>query len=312
MVYSHFNGRLVHEDRGGVERGYVPDPLGSTVALVDESGAVQNTYRYKPYGGLQVKTGNAADPSFLWIGSAGYRERAANLEYVRARHYHVALGKWGSIDIDSRSTNLYDYATVNPTTYVDPSGNDPDPCKGGGTNPNDPPDCSQCPPKGRCKATWLTCYEPKPGKTTAVYCNPDDMCTDTWFVFDVYIFGCKVEVRDISGIWQLERGYISAEDRWIEPSRGWERGRPVGKGYGRKITVQVPCGEMCIEYHKMLGKPVFPRGSCVDVKGFGQRTINDCGCGQEMQNKPNPDNWLDIGNGCPSGWKNQWACVCPC
>ncbi len=30
----------------------------------------ENTYQYKPYGGVLAKTGTAADPSFLWNGGS--------------------------------------------------------------------------------------------------------------------------------------------------------------------------------------------------------------------------------------------------
>ena len=54
---------------------YLTDALGSVTATVDQSGTVQNTYRYKPYGDLLAKTGTGNDPKFLWVGSQGYRQR---------------------------------------------------------------------------------------------------------------------------------------------------------------------------------------------------------------------------------------------
>lgn len=50
VVYSNFEGEIVHENRGGVERFYVPDTLGSTQALVDTSGATTDTFEYWSYG----------------------------------------------------------------------------------------------------------------------------------------------------------------------------------------------------------------------------------------------------------------------
>jgi len=70
----------------------------------------------------------------------------------------------------------YLYAMNNPLTYSDPGGLSPDPCAPGGSNKNHPPDCSKCGPS--CKAVWLTRYKGAPNRL-AVYCNPDDKCSDT-------------------------------------------------------------------------------------------------------------------------------------
>jgi hypothetical protein len=43
--YTVIDGEIVHENRGGVERDYVPDPLGSTVALLDSARTHAITFR---------------------------------------------------------------------------------------------------------------------------------------------------------------------------------------------------------------------------------------------------------------------------
>ena len=48
--YTNFNGRIVSENRNGVLRDYVADPLGSTVALLDGSQTRTDTFSYWPYG----------------------------------------------------------------------------------------------------------------------------------------------------------------------------------------------------------------------------------------------------------------------
>ena len=52
--YTVIDGEVVSENRGGVERDYVPDPLGSTVALLDNTQTKTDTFTYWPYG--EVKT----------------------------------------------------------------------------------------------------------------------------------------------------------------------------------------------------------------------------------------------------------------
>lgn len=72
--YFTVNGRMIGESTSGVRRDYITDGLGSVVGTIKESGEVENTYRYKPYGGLLAKTGSAADPKFLWRGSRKWRD----------------------------------------------------------------------------------------------------------------------------------------------------------------------------------------------------------------------------------------------
>ncbi len=42
--YTVVNGQVLSENRGGVVRDYVPDPLGSTVALLDSTQTQQTTF----------------------------------------------------------------------------------------------------------------------------------------------------------------------------------------------------------------------------------------------------------------------------
>src|SRR5688572_6398611 len=55
--YSVFDGQLVSEKRDGVTRQYVPDVLGSTVALLDSSQVLTDTFSYWPYGQVGARTG---------------------------------------------------------------------------------------------------------------------------------------------------------------------------------------------------------------------------------------------------------------
>ncbi len=70
--YISMDGMLIGEMTAGVMRNYGTDALGSVVETV-LNGVEENTYQYKPYGGLLAKTGVAADPSFLWNGVRGVK-----------------------------------------------------------------------------------------------------------------------------------------------------------------------------------------------------------------------------------------------
>lgn len=71
VVYTTVNGMLLHENRGGTETDYVPDPLGSLVACKDSTGAVTYTASYWPYGEVQTATGSKAN---IWgFGGLAYQ-----------------------------------------------------------------------------------------------------------------------------------------------------------------------------------------------------------------------------------------------
>src|SRR5512138_1374194 len=90
---------LIGEKTTGQDRvDYLTDALGNVYATLNQSAQVLNTYRYKPYGGLLAKTGNAPDPAFGWVGSLGYRQTGKQWSdvYVRARHYDTQAGRWST------------------------------------------------------------------------------------------------------------------------------------------------------------------------------------------------------------------------
>jgi len=125
-----FNGTILGEasPKGPVRR-YGPDALGSVVAAYSAAtGALENTYRNKPFGGQLSKTGTAADPSFRWVGTLGYRQTGMSWSdvYVRARHYSASVGRWTSLEPleleAAEQPGPYPYAFGSPTTVVDPSG----------------------------------------------------------------------------------------------------------------------------------------------------------------------------------------------
>ena len=71
--YDTVNGQLVGKTASGVRTEYLTDALGSVTAMVNSSGEIVNTYRYKSYGQLQAKTCTGEDPRYLWTGKTGGR-----------------------------------------------------------------------------------------------------------------------------------------------------------------------------------------------------------------------------------------------
>jgi len=96
--YYGIEGELLGDSVAG---DYMRDALGSVVGTTSSTtGAVMNTYRFKPYGERLSKTGAATDPNFQWVGTYGYRETAIahSKSYVRARHYAQEEGRWNTVD----------------------------------------------------------------------------------------------------------------------------------------------------------------------------------------------------------------------
>src|SRR5438477_8650243 len=95
--YTVIDGEVVCEKRSGVERDYVPDPLGSTVALLDSTQTQTDTFTYWPYGEERTRTGTTATP-FRFVGTEGYYRDSSSRTYVRARHLDTAKGRWMTKD----------------------------------------------------------------------------------------------------------------------------------------------------------------------------------------------------------------------
>ena len=109
--YTVVNGEVIAEKRSGVRRLYVPDPLGSTVALLDNTQAQTDTFNYWPYGEERSRTGTTTTP-FRFVGTAGYYRDSASRAYVRARHLDLARGRWLT---SARGSGKVSYPTAGTT-----------------------------------------------------------------------------------------------------------------------------------------------------------------------------------------------------
>jgi RHS repeat-associated protein len=130
--YTVVDGEVVAEKRGGVRRQYVPDPLGSTVALLENSQSKTDTFQYWPYGEEAARTGTTPTP-LRFVGTLGYYRDSATRAYVRARQLDVRSGRWMTEDPIGFAVgfNLYGYVAGRPASMPDPSGYKP-------VRPNDP------------------------------------------------------------------------------------------------------------------------------------------------------------------------------
>src|SRR5436190_11068947 len=117
--YTSVNGEVISEKRGGVRSLYVPDPLGSTVALLDNTQAKTDTFEYWPYGEVRTRTGTTATP-FQFVGTQGYYRDSASRTYVRARTLDTNYAMFFSqakISYRLLGEEQYGYAMNSPTNY---------------------------------------------------------------------------------------------------------------------------------------------------------------------------------------------------
>src|ERR1019366_7262727 len=99
VTYTTFLGQIVKENRGGTERYYDPDTLGSTAMLMDGTGTVTDTYDYWPYGEIRNHTGSSTT-AFTFCGTIGYyADILGTFTYVRARELRLALARWQTVDV---------------------------------------------------------------------------------------------------------------------------------------------------------------------------------------------------------------------
>ena len=95
---------------------YVYDGLGSVANTLGESGNVQKTYSYEPFGLARTETGGGAENVMKFTGE---QEDASGLYHLRARQYDPQTGRFLTRD---PLGGKYQYAGSRPTVFADPSG----------------------------------------------------------------------------------------------------------------------------------------------------------------------------------------------
>jgi RHS repeat-associated protein len=115
--------------RSRVEAFYpLADGLGSTVALADDRGRIEQRYRYSAFGSPDVSANGRASSArggsfrFLFTGREWIPQHG--LAEHRFRYLSPILGRWVSVDPirQADDINLYRYVRNRPTSELDPLG----------------------------------------------------------------------------------------------------------------------------------------------------------------------------------------------
>jgi RHS repeat-associated protein len=120
-VYGH---DLLYSVKADGPHYHHADSLGSTIAVTDSTGAVEQTMDYDVFGRLRSVTGSSGTRYTF----TGEENDTSGFLYLRARYYDPATGRFLSRDPypadaqDTQTINRYVYVKNNPTNYVDPSG----------------------------------------------------------------------------------------------------------------------------------------------------------------------------------------------
>jgi RHS repeat-associated protein len=119
-------GLISITDGSGNQTYLLRDGLGSTTELADGAGNLTGTYRYDVFGAPRSQTGATTEFSFT-----GEQTDPTALQYLRARYYDPALGRFVSRDPQPATAavpvtlNRYAYANNNPVNLVDKTGRSP-------------------------------------------------------------------------------------------------------------------------------------------------------------------------------------------
>ena len=131
VVYENGVQKLLLTDEGYVTLSdskyhyYLKDHQGNNRVVINQSGTVEETNHYYPFGGVFANTGNTQP--YKYNGKEFDGKKGVNLYDYGARHYDAALGRFTTVDPSAEnyySTSPFTYCLNNPLNYIDPLGTD--------------------------------------------------------------------------------------------------------------------------------------------------------------------------------------------
>ncbi|MGC1184224.1 MAG: RHS repeat-associated core domain-containing protein, partial [Candidatus Dormiibacterota bacterium] len=120
FIYGPGGMTLEQIDGSGNPTYYLHDWQGSTLGMVNSSGAVVVSYSYDAYGNLTSSSGTVSTP-LLFQGQ--YRDSETGFYYLQARYYDPATGQFLTRDPMAAGTGApYVFAADDPVNGADPTG----------------------------------------------------------------------------------------------------------------------------------------------------------------------------------------------
>ena len=131
VVYENGVQKLLLTDEGYVTLSdskyhyYLKDHQGNNRVVINQSGTVEETNHYYPFGGVFASSGNVQP--YKYNGKELDAKKGLNWYDYGARHYDAALGRFTTVDPSAEnyySTSPFTYCLNNPLNYIDPLGTD--------------------------------------------------------------------------------------------------------------------------------------------------------------------------------------------
>ena len=104
---------------------YLKDHQGNNRVVISQSGTVEETSHYYPFGGTFASAGNVQP--YKYNGKEYDSKKGLNWYDYGARHYDAVLGRFMTVDPLAEkyySESLYTYCYSNPINCIDPNGKD--------------------------------------------------------------------------------------------------------------------------------------------------------------------------------------------
>ncbi len=117
-LYTTIGGEIIAEKRDGVRRLLTPDPLGSTVALLDSNQTKTDSFAYWPYGEQRSRTGTTPT-RFAWQGAFQGATDHQHRRYAKAYDAIVAQARAATpngLPAHGLGRTLYGYGRKSPVS----------------------------------------------------------------------------------------------------------------------------------------------------------------------------------------------------
>ncbi len=123
--YLTIDGEIISETRNGVRSDYIPDPLGSTAALINSSHTITDTFLWWPYGEQRSHVGSSVTPFGFSGGFGYYSDAVGNRLKAKRRLFRPMTTSWQTVDYFWPRERPYCHGDSQPSVKVDPWGFSP-------------------------------------------------------------------------------------------------------------------------------------------------------------------------------------------